>query len=322
MDTAGAELFDGTRAIWQGEVGRRYSGEGIVTKSDLAPRLPNFLVIGAMKAGTTSLFHYLQAHPQVFMSPLKELDFFVAEANWTRGLGWYRKQFAGAGPDVTAIGEASTSYTKFPQYRGAPQRIRACLTAPRLIYVVRNPIDRIRSHYQHRVLAGSERQPLGEAVMRDPTYVDCSRYGFQLAQYLEYFSPEQILVITAEALREARASTISEVYSFIGVDSGFVPDILEQEFYRTEERARYPTYVWSLRRFVKKHFPVSKKAKEFVDSVLPRLLRRTPLAGKAPARSQFDMPDDVRRRLAAMLSADMHQLRAFMPEGFDGWLIA
>ena len=73
------------------------------------PRLPNFLVIGAMKAGTTSLFHYLRDHPQVFLPEEKELYFFTEEDNWHRGLEWYRSRFRGAG-DAKAVGEASVGY--------------------------------------------------------------------------------------------------------------------------------------------------------------------------------------------------------------------
>ena len=119
------------------------------------PRLPSFLVIGAMKAGTTSLYHYLHAHPQVFMPSIKELDFFVAGGNWGRGLHWYQKQFAGAGPGAVAVGEASTMYTKYPSVDGVPERIAAHLPEVRLVYVVRDPIDRIRSHYRHRVAVGT-----------------------------------------------------------------------------------------------------------------------------------------------------------------------
>ena len=72
--------------------------------------MPNFLVIGAMKAGTTSLFHYLEPHPEVFMPRLKELDFFVVEGNWARGLSWYRRQFRLAGEGTVALGEASPTY--------------------------------------------------------------------------------------------------------------------------------------------------------------------------------------------------------------------
>ncbi len=288
-----------------------------------ATQLPNFIVIGAMKSGTTSLFHYLQSHPQVFMSPLKEVDFFAGELNWDRGLDWYRRQFTGAGPETVAIGEASTSYTKYPQYTEVPDRIAATLPDVRLIYVVRDPIERIRSHYQHRSLIGAEREPLEVAVLTDPRYVDCSRYAFQIQQYMRVFPREALTVVSSEALRSDRERTIRDIYGFLGVDETYVSDTLDKEFYRTDERAGYPPIVWWLRRTVKRYIPAGKRAKELIDHVLPSSLGRTP-SEKAPAtkESAFTISDDVREQLAERLRDDVRDLRAYMPEGFDGWGLA
>jgi hypothetical protein len=286
-------------------------------------RLPNFIVIGAMKSGTTSLFHYLQAHPQVFMSPLKEVDFFAEGGNWSRGLDWYRRQFDGAGPEAVAIGEASTSYSKYPEYEGVPERIAATLPDVRLIYVVRDPVERIRSHYQHRSLVGAEREPLEAAVLRDPRYVDCSRYAFQIEQYLKVFPRERLLTVSSEELRSRRGETIRRIYGFLGVDEGFESDTLDKEFYRTDERAGYPPLVWWLRRTVKRYVPAGKRAKELIDHVLPaslgRVRPRTEPGSTAPATA---IPDDVRRQLEERLHDDVKALYAYMPEGFDGWQIA
>ena len=288
-----------------------------------ATRLPNFIVIGAMKSGTTSLFHYLQSHPQVFMSPLKEVDFFAAELNWDRGIDWYRRQFAGAGPDVVAIGEASTSYSKYPEYDGVPERIAATLPDVRLIYVVRDPIERIRSHYQHRSLIGAEREPMETAVVSDPRYVDCSRYVFQIRQYLRVFPREQLLVVSSESLRCDRESTVKEIYRFLGVDEDFVSDTLAREFYRSDERANYPPFVWWLRRTVKRYVPAGKRAKELIDHMLPsRLGRARPEAESGTKAPPVSISEDVRAVLVERLRDDVRDLYPFMPEGFDGWQIA
>ena len=81
--------------------------------------LPNFLVIGAAKAGTTSLYHYLRAHPQIYMSERKELNFFIEKDGWEKGQEWYEKQFERAG-DAVAIGEASPNHSKYPLFPGVP----------------------------------------------------------------------------------------------------------------------------------------------------------------------------------------------------------
>jgi hypothetical protein len=102
--------------------------------------LPTFIVIGAMKAGTTSLYHYLREHPQIFMPKAKELDFFAVETTWRRGIDWYAEQFAGAGGDEIARGEASTAYSKYPHYPNVPERIARAIPGCQLIYVVRLPL--------------------------------------------------------------------------------------------------------------------------------------------------------------------------------------
>jgi len=287
--------------------------------------LPNFLVIGAMKAGTTSLFHYLQAHPQVYLSPLKEVDFFAVGANWWRGVEWYRKQFQKAPANAIAVGEASTIYTRYPEHPGVAERIASLLPEARLIYVLRDPIERIRSHYQHRVLIGAERSPIEVAVRENPSYVDCSRYALQLQQYLPYFSRNQILLVTSEDLRGDRANTMVTIFGFLDVRSDFVPHVLDQEFYRTEQREAYPSYVWAIRRLAKHHIPASKRAKEFVDAVLPRTIGRlkTSERPRGAERASEMVTDELRSELVDRLRDDVRSLRTYLPDNdFTGWGIA
>src|SRR3972149_2256199 len=150
------------------------------------PLLPNFLVIGAPKAGTTSLYHYLRLHPQVFMPATKELSFFVEQNNWPRGRAWYEEQFSGA-VDAAAIGEASPRYTMYPQYAGVPARIADLLPDIRLIYLVRHPIERMRSHYLDHVIYGAEKAPIEKALLDNPLYLNASRYDLQIEQYMPHY---------------------------------------------------------------------------------------------------------------------------------------
>ena len=282
--------------------------------------LPTFLVIGAMKAGTTSLYHYLAAHPDVYMAPVKELDFFVEAANWDRGTDWYRKQFDDA-RGATAIGEASTAYTKYPVVPGVPERIAGVIPDCRLIYVLRDPIDRIRSHYQHRVAIGTERAPLEEAVIEDPVYLACSRYAAQIERYLERFPREQLLLITSEHLRSDRAETMRRVFRFVGVDEGIVPTTMDQEYYRTEGRARFPPIVGKLRHTLKEHVPAAKRAKELVDSTLPRLMPSHRAAAKDASSADTSIPSATRVRLTQLLQADVDRLARYLPDDMDGWTV-
>jgi hypothetical protein len=284
--------------------------------------LPNFLIIGAMKSGTTSLYHYLRDHPQVYMASIKELDFFVEGGNWRRGVNWYRRQFEGAHQAV-AIGEASTAYSKYPTVPGVPQKIATHLPDVRLIYVVRDPIDRIRSHYAHLVAVGTERQPIEKAVLENPIYLTCSRYASQIEQYLQYFPRKRLLLVTSDDLWHSRQSTLHRVYAFLDVDSGFVPETLTREFLKTGERARYGQAAGWLRHKLKRSFPASKRAKEFIDSSLPRTLNR--VLGRRDGEEKalfFRIPEHVRQELAEQLKDDVRRLQTYMPEGFDGWGLA
>jgi hypothetical protein len=284
-------------------------------------RLPNFLIIGAMKAGTTSLYHYLRPHPQVFMPKIKELDFFATEGNWGRGFSWYAKQFREARSSAGALGEASTVYTKHPHHQGIPERIAAHLPDVRLIYVVRDPIERIRSHYQHLVAVGLERKSVDRAVLENPIYLDVSRYALQIEQYLPHVPRDRVLVITSESLRDERSATIRRVYKFLGVAPDFVPSTLDQEFYRTKDRPVYHPAVWALWRTAKRRIPGVNRAKELVDSMG---VRRWIISGESePGRTNsLTIPDQVRRILENELRDEVRRIRAYLPPGFDGWGLA
>jgi sulfotransferase family protein len=280
---------------------------------------PNFLVIGAMKAGTTSLFHYLRAHPQVAMSPLKEVDFFVEEGNWGRGFPWYLRQFDSADPRVIAIGEASTSYTKYPRFTGVPARIASLLPDVRLIYLLRDPVERIRSHYEHRLSVGTERAPLEEAIRTEPIYLTISRYAAQLDQYRDYFSGDRILLVTSEDLRDRRLPTMRRIHEFLGVDPDHRSEVLDSEFYQSTGRARYSPVSWHVRRALKRQFPATKRAKEFVDSTIPRIMESVVKPKAIRDKPPIVFTDHLRQMLVELLRDDVDRLRAQMPDGFDGW---
>lgn len=299
------------------------------SRGDLPP-VPNFIVIGAMKSGTTSLYHYLRSHPHVFMPRIKELDFFVAELNWRRGFDWYQRQFARRSDDCVAVGEASTNYTKHPRYQGVPERMAKYIPTARLIYVVRDPIERMRSHYEHSVAIGLEREPIERALLENPAYLTYSRYAMQIQQYLDWFPADQLMVVTSEDLRYARHTVMRRIHEFLDVAIDYVPPNLDHEFYRTEDRATYSPLVASFRTFLKRHWPRSKQAKEVVDNLRLWRNRHLPLRrqehvakdAETPARRSTTIPDDLRSRLEASLADDVKQLYEYVTGDFKGWGIA
>lgn len=180
------------------------------------PRRPTFMVIGAMKAGTTSLWHYLSSHPDVAMSMPKEPDHFALERpsaeEWSRYLSLF-----GDAAARTVRGEASTSYTKALDVSGVPGRIKAALPDIRLIYVVREPVARMRSQYRHEVDRGEETLSFDDAVRQRSRYLQWSRYGHQASLFLEHFPAEQLLIISSEDLLDRPRATMATVFAHIGV---------------------------------------------------------------------------------------------------------
>jgi hypothetical protein len=189
--------------------------------SNTRERLPDFLIIGAAKCGTSTLFHYLRRHPGVFGSEPKEPCFFDPEVNWHRGFDWYRGLFADARDDQLC-GEASTNYTRFPQVRGVPERIREAIPEVKLIYVVRHPVERAFSHYVHRYTKELHRgEPIRvrfeDFVTRDPMCLDGSDYALQIERYLRCFPREQLLVLRMDELRGSPRTLLSRTQRFLGL---------------------------------------------------------------------------------------------------------
>lgn len=174
---------------------------------------PDFLIIGAMKCGTTSLYNHLSGHPDIRMSRTKELNFFTESENWHKGPAWYASQFE---PGNRVRGEASPNYTKHPSLPGVPERIFSTIPNAKLIYIVRDPIDRILSHLFHNYDALSL-HGADALVRRDPHYIATSKYWMQIERYLEWFPQERILIVDLDDLSRDPVTTLTNVFRFLGV---------------------------------------------------------------------------------------------------------
>ncbi len=211
--------------------------------------LPNLVIIGAMKCGTTSLHHYLGQHPDICMSRPKELNFFFgpedggprrgpderpdwARGNWHRGPAWYAAHFDAGAP---VRGEASPGYTS-PSYPGVAARMAAVIPDARLVYAVRDPIDRAVSQYEHHRRQGTETRGPEEALL-DPgsQYIARSRYAERLAPFLAAGAfRDRITVVAQEDLRHARRATLRGLFAGVGVDDHWSPAMDEQRNAATE----------------------------------------------------------------------------------------
>jgi hypothetical protein len=180
-------------------------------------RLPEFVIIGAAKSGTTSLFRWLSEQPEVWCPEVKEPDFFAHDDAWERGLGWYANLFVRAeGHPLT--GEASTSYTELRHAATAARRMADTIADARLIYLLRHPLDRLRSHYRHEIQRGRERRSLADAVaVEGNEYVGSSRYFTCLEPYARAFPRGQICVVRFEDLVSAPAPGWAAILAHLGL---------------------------------------------------------------------------------------------------------
>jgi Sulfotransferase family len=183
--------------------------------------LPNFLVIGAAKAGTTSLYHYLPAHPQIYMSPVKEPGYFCREERSRNASIRTRRAYERLFEGVTsqcAVGEASTPYLQDPE---APRRIAEALTNPKLIVSLRNPAARAYSSYLGRVRGARERRRVDDVMCPGTLYFDMSFYYPALRRYFERFDASRIKVIIFDELVANPRSVVRGICEFLGVDPSF-----------------------------------------------------------------------------------------------------
>lgn len=182
---------------------------------DRSRRTPTFVVIGSMKSGTTTLHTWLEQQPDVVMAP-KEPNFFSRDEVWNRGVGWYEELFGS--DDAIARGDVSPSYTN-PAWAGpAAQRMREVVPDARIVYLLRHPVERLRSHYLHQVRRARETRPLLDAIAEpNNPYVARSRYFACLQPFLRHFDSEQICVERLADLVEGEQPGWTRVLDHIGL---------------------------------------------------------------------------------------------------------
>jgi len=240
-----------------------------------------FVIIGAQKAGTTSLFEYLRHHPEIHMPAHKEVGFFSSERNYARGWGWYRTVLNEGAPPGTVRGEASVGYMSGTvDRRGAeemmnpappeaptedivPSRIREHAPDAKLICVLRDPVARCLSHYRMAVLSRAEKRPFDEVIVDrlQPAALESARHEITgnngyiargeyhriLSGFWRAFPPEQLLTLFSSELNAHPAEVVSRVCEFVGVDPDYVPSNLEVRYREAALARRLPNvdlYAW------------------------------------------------------------------------------
>lgn len=187
-------------------------------------RLPDFLIIGAAKSATTTLYTYLSQHPQIYMSPIKEPQFFAIDEIYSKGLEYYASLFSGALPHQIC-GEASTNYTKYPQYPKTTSRIAETIPKIKMIYIMRHPVERAYSYYVHLNRNLKFQETFEEQINRTSVCLDGSNYMMQIEQYLPFFPKKSFLFLLMDDLINFPQKTLAKVCSFLGINEN--PDFFK-----------------------------------------------------------------------------------------------
>lgn len=277
--------------------------------------LPHFLVVGAQKAGTTWLLHMLRQHPEIFM-PASEVHFFNKRDNFGRGLSWYERHFQGASAEQ-ARGEKTPNYlwTNVPDegtdLPDSHARIADCIPDAGIIAILRDPVERAVSAYNHHLRKGRfpPQAPLEEVLFgrhrdlaRRHGVLEMGLYRLQISAYLERFDRDQLLVLEfGEDVVRRPMAALERVCEFVGVDPDFGFDrVGERRNVRRESRPQ----VW---------------ANYWLPSAVARRLE--PVGGLLPAMPKRTPGRRLRDRLAAFYRDDAEGLRRLLDRRFEGWQV-
>lgn len=266
--------------------------------------LPDFLIIGAMKCGTSTLQAQLACQTGVFMTTPKEPNYFSNDEIFARGPDWYRALFNPAQPGDLK-GEASTHYTKLPTYPKTLERMTALLPAPRLIYMIRNPMTRAVSHYIHEWSEGRLGGDASAALRQTLEIESYGCYGMQIAPFVAAYGTERILLTSLEQFSRDPEAEFARIGAFLGLpdDAVWHHDLPAQNV--SKERMR--------------RLPMQRL---LIDNPVARGLRHALIPGsvrswlrdKRRMTHRPDLPADLNARMQGLYVEDRARLAAFFPD--------
>lgn len=271
--------------------------------------LPNLIVAGAMKCGTTSLHDYLEVHPHVSMSRPKEVDFF-AGGNSSKSLEWYKSLFDS---QSRVRGESSQNYTKrhHPTYANAIQNMHGTIPDAKIIYIVRDPIERYKSHLSYNYYTVSRK--LNKWAEESEHFFKTGLYHYQLENILNFYPLEQILILDSDNLRNQRLATMNSVFDFLGIP----------------KLANEAAFDFASNEYGSMRVPVSVRSMALVriaSKVAPALTEkalRSPLAQSHFLRNggEKSISAEEAERLRDAYAPDVDKLRALTGLNFQSWSI-
>ncbi len=275
-----------------------------------SPPVPTFLGIGPGKAGTTWLYRVLRAHPEVWMSPVKETLYFTEE--YHRGRDWYLSFFERA-EAYPASGEISNTYVFSEE---APRRVRDYRADMKLVTTLRHPVDRAFSHYLWLVRNGELACPFEEALEARPDLLARGRYGEHLARWLEVFPRDQLLVLPFGELVEDDRAFARRVFRFIGADEDVWPEVAgERALGAARPRSRWLARATKLGARAVRRLGLPSVVQAVKESPLVDLLWE-PWGEDRP-----ELDPGTRARLTDLLAGDVERLTGLTGIDFAGrWL--
>jgi hypothetical protein len=271
--------------------------------------LVDVMLIGAQKSGTTALAQQLGGHPQVCLSAEKEPAYFNTGDDWRRGLDAYHALFSPA-PGQLCL-EASTMYTFLPEFGGTHDRIHAYNPDVKLLYVMRDPVERMLSNYAFRRVRRLTADPPEVALITDPTFVNRSRYGMQLRPYFDRFPVEQIHLMVFEEHVADTALSLKEVGGFLGI----APDAFQSVDTVTKHASTGESRLSERGRRLKRH-PVGGRAVAAVPAPVRRLAGRT---FRTTLQQKPSVTPEFRERLWRLVEDDVAQVERWLGRPVQAW---
>lgn len=273
---------------------------------------PNLVVIGAMKASTTTFYKLINRHPDIWFASEKEPHYFTSPEYGTP-VAWrrYLQLFEGAPTSAKYRGEASTGYSKLPHFGDTPARLAEKLADPRFIYLVRDPVERTISNYRHAYLAGHYEAgtTLTDALERDPILIDASCYARQIEAYQNQFGAERLLIITTDELHSSPKHVMQRVESFLELPA----------FDGWDEPLPQSNSQQALGGSLAAHAWLPKPMVTALRSLLPNGLRNM-LKGAAASRVIVPtITDEEKQRIFELLADDLTDLRPLLGERIANW---
>lgn len=291
----------------------------------MTKKLPNFFIVGAPKAGTTSLYYYLKKHPEVYMSPVKEPNYFSYDEtvkqslyHKEKGVGTlqeYMQLFEAANGRHKAIGEASVSYLFYPP---VPAKIKELVPDAKIIMSLRNPVDRAFSHYFMEHKLGYVNDSLEDIVSKKSKhkfahlwyqqYVELGLYYEQVKRYLDTFGKENVRIFIYDELSENMGAMIVELLHFLQIDPSFLPDLEGKYNTYSTPRNSIIRAIYSqknLRTLARKIIPDHR-----VESIKNLFLTRS---------KKQDKHDATVDRMHAIFKPDIMQLEKLLHKDLSRW---